>query len=66
MTFTEIQHEIEQWEPALQRRLMAYLAALQLRAEGLDGQEIARRLNDGSPENWVSLNDAKKRLLSES
>jgi hypothetical protein len=66
MTFTEVQQEIRGWEPALQRRLMAYLATLEFQREGVDGEEIARRLNDRTPENWITLPDARNKLLGDS
>jgi len=66
MTFGEVQHEIAAWEPTEQRRLMAYLATLANRREGLDATEIANRIDDPDPANWVSLDDARRRLLSDS
>ena len=41
---------------------LTFLASLALQQEGVDAAELSRRITDQDPENWVSLDEARKRL----
>lgn len=42
--------------------LLAFLNVLQFRREGVDSEELRRRIDDRSKEAWVPLDDARQRL----
>jgi hypothetical protein len=62
MSFVEIEKEVETLTPEQQRKLMARLAALELRRDVELQKELARRLDDRSPGAWIPFEEAKRRL----
>lgn len=61
MDVITLQNEIQQLPGHLQDRLAAFLTVLRMNREG-DDQEIQRRLDDPSPDNWKSWNAVKAGL----
>ena len=62
LSFEEVQAEVQGWSPEEQCALLAFLNVLQFRREGVDSEELRRRIDDRSKEAWVSLDDARQRL----
>ncbi len=65
MTLAEVQKEVAGWDANAQRKLMAFLATLAFQQEGVDETELSRRVADQNPANWVSLEEARKRLSNQ-
>ena len=65
MTLADIQREAAGLDAEAQRKLRAFLASLALQQEGVDAAELSRRVTDQNPENWVSLDEARKRLSAQ-
>jgi hypothetical protein len=61
MDVSALQHEIELLPQDQQDRLAAFLFALRMRREGTVS-EIQERLDDKSPEKWISWDKAKSEL----
>lgn len=61
MTFAELKQKVQDLSPTLQKQLMGWLVSLQLQRDG-GMEEMERRLDDKTPENWISLAEAEKRL----
>jgi hypothetical protein len=57
-----VQKEIEQWDSEQQDSLAAYLSILRLRRDPRHAKELARRLDDKSPRNWLTIEDLKRKL----
>lgn len=62
MRLDELQLEAERLAPGDRRKLMSFLVALDVRTDEQYGGELTRRLDDRSPERWISLQDAEGRL----
>ncbi len=62
MTLTMVQKEIEQWDSEQQDSLAAYLSVLRLKRDPKHAKELARRLDDKTPRNWVTLEELKRKL----
>jgi hypothetical protein len=62
MKLDELQLEAEPFAPGDPRKLMSFLVALDVRTDEQYRSELTRRLDDRSPERWISLQDAEKRL----
>lgn len=65
MTMAEVQKEVAGWDAGAQRKLMAFLASLAFQQEGVDAAELSRRVTDPNPDNWMSLDEARKRLSTQ-
>ncbi|MEN3942670.1 hypothetical protein WJU23_15320 [Prosthecobacter sp. SYSU 5D2] len=65
MSLTTLMHEAAQLDTESQRKLIGYLVSL--RDEQMPGhrQEMARRIDDQTPEKWLTLDqlDAKLAML---
>ena len=61
MTLT-IQKEIEKWDAERQDRLAAYLSVLRLKRDSKHARELARRLDDKTSRNWLTLEQLKRKL----
>jgi len=62
MNLATVQKEIEHWDPEQQDRLAASLSVLRLKRAPKHAKELARRLDDPSPENWLTLDEFKHKL----
>ena len=62
MTLATVQKEIEQWDPDEQDRLAACLSVLRLKRDPKHANELARRLDDKTPRNWLTLDQLKRKL----
>lgn len=64
MSLAELKHEVERLSPAERRHLAAHLVVLGRKDDPGFRRELARQIDDHSPERWVVLEDAEKRLDS--
>ena len=62
MRLDELQLEVERLEPGDRRKLISFLVALDIRTDEQYRGKLTRRLDDRSPERWMSLQDAEERL----
>ena len=62
MTLATIKDEIEQWDPEQQDRLAACLSVIRLKRDPMHAKELARRLDDATPQNWLTLDQLKQKL----
>ncbi len=62
MKLDELQREAERLSPAERRKLIGFLVSIDIRK---DRAELTRRLSDQSPEGWISLKEAERRLKSD-
>ena len=62
MSLVTVQKEIEQWDSEKQDRLAACLSVLRLKRDPEHAKELARRLDDKTPENWLTLDQLKQEL----
>jgi hypothetical protein len=62
MSITELIDQVDLLEPTDRKRLMAHLVLRELRENDAYRKEIARRLDDDSPEAWIKLEDLEARL----
>jgi hypothetical protein len=61
MSFDQLTNEVARLNPDEQKRLRAFLVALEYKREGLI-DEFSRRLDDRTEGSWVSLDEVKSRL----
>lgn len=62
MNLATVQKEIEHWDPEQQDRLAACLSVLRLKRDPAHARELARRLDDKTPQNWLTLDELKRKL----
>lgn len=62
MNLAMVQKEIEHWDPEQQDRLAACLSVLRLKRSPEHAKELARRIDDRTPRNWLTLAELKKKL----
>lgn len=62
MSLAVVENEIRQWDPDEQDQLAAFLSALRLKRDPAHAEELARRLDDKTPANWLTLNELKSKL----
>ena len=65
MKLDELQREAERLNPDEQRKLIGFLLAMEIRRDQGYREEISRRLDDQSPDAWISLEEAERRLKSD-
>lgn len=65
MTLAAVQKEVERWSPEDQDQLASYLAVLRLKRSKQHGDELDRRLNDGSDEGWLNIGEVRDRIRSQ-
>ncbi|MGE9296900.1 MAG: hypothetical protein ACQKBV_11490 [Puniceicoccales bacterium] len=65
MTFAEIRKEVDVLDSTDQEKLFAYLQMLHNSRDENYEATLSRRMNDSSPEAWVSLDDFKRELGDE-
>jgi hypothetical protein len=65
MSLRELQEEARALDGASRRRLMAFLVALEDGADDSYRREMADRINDQNPENWISLEEVTRRLKAD-
>jgi hypothetical protein len=64
MSMAELMREVEALPPEQQKQLAAFLLHLRLQHDDAWRTEMARRIDDKNPANWVSLEDLKKSLAA--
>lgn len=64
MSLAEIQSEVAKLTSEERRKLTAFLVKLRHRDIGGYREKIAAKIDDKRSENWVSFEDAQKRLKS--
>lgn len=64
MNVSAIQQELLSLSPDQQDMVSAFLVSVRLKRDGLI-KEVANRLNDTDPRNWVSWDDLKTELRDE-
>jgi hypothetical protein len=62
MKLDELQREAERLTAEERRKLIGFLVSIDIRK---DRAELARRLSDQSPESWIILKEAERRLKSD-
>ncbi|MEJ5211854.1 MAG: hypothetical protein WHV61_10555 [Burkholderiales bacterium] len=65
MKLDELQREAERLSSEDQRKLLGFLIGLELQRTGDYREELTRRLDDSSPQSWIGLPDATKRLQAD-
>jgi signal recognition particle GTPase len=62
MSFEALQSEVRALPVAARRKLMAFMVALQ--DEGREGYaaKLAQKIDDQSPERWLSVEDCERKL----
>ena len=66
MSIEAIQREIETWDGDNLRKLMLFVASLRRRREDPHrAAELARLVDDNSPEQWAGMDEVNKRLGGE-
>jgi len=64
MTLGELKSEIDRLSAQERRQLAAYLVTKDRLSDPEFLDELTRKIDDKNPENWISLEEAEKRLLS--
>ena len=62
MKLDELQREAERLTAEERRKLIGFLVSIDIRK---DRAELTGRLSDQSPEGWISLKEAERRLKSD-
>lgn len=62
MKLDELQRAAEHLSPDEQRKLIGFLVAMEIRRDEGYRDELSRRLDDQSPDSWISLKEAERRL----
>jgi hypothetical protein len=62
MKLDELQREAERLTTEERRKLIGFLVSIDIRK---DRAELTRRLSDHSPEGWIALKEAERRLKSD-
>ena len=63
MSFEAIQQEITTWDAGSLRKLQALVVSLRLRQDEPDfAEKMARKIDDRTPGNWVTLEEFGQRL----
>jgi len=62
MSIADVKREIATWSARDQEALASYLTALRLNRDDDFRQELRELKSDEGPANWMSLEDAKRRL----
>jgi hypothetical protein len=63
MSLAEIKQAAAKLPAKKQRELAAHLLALSRRSDAAFRRNLARKIDDKNPAHWISLEDAKARLL---
>lgn len=62
MSIAVIKEEIAHMSPEERRHLAAYIVSLNSNLDPEFRRELARKIDDKSPERWVTLEEAERRL----
>lgn len=62
MSFEDVMAEVQTLGEGERRRLMAMLVAMQDKDDSSHAERLAAKIDDQNPENWISLEDAEKKL----
>jgi hypothetical protein len=63
MSFAQLRDQAIQLPPNEQRQLIACLVAVQTDKDQAFKRELADKIDNQNPENWVELDDLKNRLV---
>jgi len=63
MSLAEVQNQVASLTPEERRKLAAFLTALRMKESG-EWEQIAR-VGEHDPSGWISLEEAKRRLLED-
>ncbi len=61
MSFNQLKDEIAHLEVGEQRQLVAYIVSIQANRDGTFKQRMSDKIDDGDSNNWIELDDLKKR-----
>jgi len=61
MSLKQLKEEIAHLPSGEQRELVAYIVSIQANQDRTFKQRMAQKIDDNNPENWVELDDLKKR-----
>lgn len=61
----EIIRDISELPPEAQRQVSAHLLQLRLKRDEEWQREVAAKIDDRNPANWVSLEEARARILGD-
>ena len=61
MSLKELKAEASHLPPTQQRELIAFLISMQTKSDPQFRDRLAAKVDDASPDNWVELDDLKKR-----
>ncbi len=59
----EVIRDIAEMPPEAQRQISAYLLQQRLQRDDTWRREVATKIDDRNPANWLSLDEARARLL---
>ena len=63
MSFEAIENEIVSWDDSKLRKLQALVVTLRVRNDEPDfAEKMSRRIDDQTPEHWVTLDEFGQRL----
>jgi hypothetical protein len=63
VSLAELKHELEHLTPAERRHLTAHLVALERRVDPEFQRELTRKIDDHTPDRWLTVEEAESRLL---
>jgi len=61
MSLKQLKEEIAHLPLGEQRELVAYIVSIQVNQDGTFKQRMAQKIDDTNPDNWIELDDLKKR-----
>jgi len=62
MSFDTLKREVESLADDERRRLLAFMVTLEDRSRADYREELARRIDDRSPERWLTIDRAEREL----
>ncbi len=62
MNLTMVEKEVESWQSEDQDQLSAFLSVLRLKRNPNHSKHLAKRLDDNTPANWLTLSALKANL----
>ncbi len=65
MSFAQLKDQVSQLPSAEQRKLMAYLVALETERDASLRNGLAAKIDDKDPNNWVELDQLRDRFTGE-
>jgi hypothetical protein len=62
MSLDQLKEKVVELTPRERRQLMAFMVALETEQDQQFRAELARKIDDRNPANWVELDELQKRL----